>query len=29
MRVEQAPIDQRRQIPAALGGQFKASFDWI
>jgi hypothetical protein len=29
MRVEQAAIDQRRQIVAAHRGQFKASLDWI
>src|SRR5207248_9710505 len=29
MRVEQGAIDQRRQILAALGGQFKTSLDWI
>ena len=29
MRVEQTAIDQRRQILAALGGQFKTSLDRI
>lgn len=29
MRVEQKAIDQRRQILAAPGGQFKASLDRI
>ena len=29
MRLEQVAIDQRREIRAALGGEFKASLDRI